>query len=59
MIDIVGIGTVLSIGILIEVSYVIVAKIYLIYVDVNTTQDIILETVFFQLRFTSEHIFNK
>ena len=54
MIDIVSIGAVLSIRILIEVSHVIVAKIYLIFVDVNTTQDIILENVF-----TTIHIFNK
>ena len=59
MIDIVSIGAVLSIRILIEVSHVIVAKIYLIFVDVNTTQDIILENVFLQLRFTIVHIFNK
>ena len=59
MIDIVSIGAVLSIRILIEVSHVIVAKIYLIFVDVNTTQDIILENVFLQLRFTTIHIFNK
>ena len=59
MIDIVSIGAVLSIRILIEVSHVIVAKIYLIFVDVNTTQDIILESVFLQLRFTTVHIFNK
>lgn len=59
MIDIVGIGAILSIRILIEVSHVIVAKIYLIFVDVNTTQDIIFETVFLLLRFTIEHIFNK
>ena len=59
MIDIVSIGAVLSIRILIEVSHVIVAKIYLIFVDVNTTQDIILESVFLQLCFTTVHIFNK
>ena len=59
MIDIVSIGAVLSIRILIEVSHVIVAKINLIFVDVNTTQDIILETVFLQLRFTTVNIFNK
>ena len=59
MIDVVSIGAVLTIRILIEVSHVIVTKIYLIFMDVNTTQDIILENVFLQLRFTTVHIFNK
>lgn len=46
MMYIFGIGAVLSIRILIEVSHVIVAKIYLVMANVNATQDIILETIF-------------
>ena len=45
--------------ILIEVSYIIVAKINFITFDVNTAQDIILETVLLQLSLTTEYVVNK